>query len=396
MIRAGVGHSENSSSPKAAREACCMALESSGIEKADFGFVFTTIDHCSSYPAILKILKDTTGVACVAGASGYGILTHECEIEKSGGLAVLVVQSDVISPTSFLIPNLQESNLEVGKTIGRLMKGKAKGESLLTLFPDPLSLFSEDVFQGVEEEMGGVPIIGGNAGEDGKHRMTFQWNESGSSCDSISGMYLTGRFSSIITIAQSCKPLSNRIVVTKSRGNTILELNHRPALDILLELLSKLKIDKLEMAAALIFVGIPLEDGEGGDGPYLTRNIIGADPKRKSIAVSTELREGDEIFFLLRHGDLAKKDLEETLERIAPSVEEKKPRFGFYFNCCARGRSLYGSPDIDRLAIQQRLGPIPFAGFFTYGEIAPIGTRNFIHNFTGVLTLIGESTGGPE
>ncbi len=64
-----------------------------------------------------------------------------------------------------------------------------------------------------------------------------------------------------------------------------------------------------------------------------------------------------------------------------------RPLFGCYFNCAGRGRGLFGVPDHDVTLIRERLGDFPLAGFFGNGEFAPIGRRNFFHNYTGALVL---------
>jgi len=41
-------------------------------------------------------------------------------------------------------------------------------------------------------------------------------------------------------------------------------------------------------------------------------------------------------------------------------------------------------------AIREALGEFPLAGFFGNGELAPVGRRNFFHNYTGAWLLIPE------
>jgi len=37
----------------------------------------------------------------------------------------------------------------------------------------------------------------------------------------------------------------------------------------------------------------------------------------------------------------------------------------------------------------QKLAPgVPWIGFYSYGEIAPIGDHDFFHNFTSVITAL--------
>jgi small ligand-binding sensory domain FIST len=62
-----------------------------------------------------------------------------------------------------------------------------------------------------------------------------------------------------------------------------------------------------------------------------------------------------------------------------------------YVNCCGRGTSLYGRPNVDRDIIRGAFGDLPLIGFFSYAEIGPAGDHACLHNFAGVLTLIGEA-----
>ncbi len=68
----------------------------------------------------------------------------------------------------------------------------------------------------------------------------------------------------------------------------------------------------------------------------------------------------------------------------------RKPAFGFYFNCVGRGRGLYNLPDLGISYIKQYLGEIPIIGFFSGCEIAPIRQQSQLHQYSGVLVLIGE------
>jgi small ligand-binding sensory domain FIST len=40
--------------------------------------------------------------------------------------------------------------------------------------------------------------------------------------------------------------------------------------------------------------------------------------------------------------------------------------------------------------VQERLGPIPTAGFFAQGEIGSVGGRNFLHGYTASVVIFSE------
>ena len=96
------------------------------------------------------------------------------------------------------------------------------------------------------------------------------------------------------------------------------------------------------------------------------------------------------MIFTLRDGQRARDDLNQMLERQRQNLGGKKPAFGLYFNCCARGNSLYGMPGIDTAYIRQALGDFPLIGMFGGYELAPLGGANHLFAYTGVLALITE------
>ena len=141
-----------------------------------------------------------------------------------------------------------------------------------------------------------------------------------------------------------------------------------------------------------VFIGLPADPEQNAVGPgqYLVRNIIGLDHAKGIVGVGEEVREGQSIVFTLRDGQRAREDLNQMVERQRRNLGGRKPAFGFYFNCCARGGSLYGMSGIDTAYIRQDLGEFPLIGMFGGYELAPLAGANHLFAYTGVLALITE------
>jgi small ligand-binding sensory domain FIST len=142
----------------------------------------------------------------------------------------------------------------------------------------------------------------------------------------------------------------------------------------------------------VLFVGLPADRQENSVAPgkYLVRNIIGLDPEKGIVGVAEGVSEGEALIFTMRDGQRAREDLNQMLRRQAEKLQGRKPGFGMYFNCCARGGSLYGIPGIDSAYIRQALGDFPLIGMFGGYELAPLGRANHLFAYTGVLALIAE------
>jgi small ligand-binding sensory domain FIST len=125
-------------------------------------------------------------------------------------------------------------------------------------------------------------------------------------------------------------------------------------------------------------------------GKYIVRNITRFDPERGIVAVAAEIVAGQKLIFTLRDGAGARRDLKRVLEEQAQNWQASSPAFGLYFNCVGPGSGLYCIPDIDTSYVNQYLESVPIIGFFTGCEIAPIRHQAWVHQYSGVLVLIGE------
>lgn len=392
MLRAGVGHSANPITENAAQEAASRAMSQAGLDRADLAVVFFTVDHLEDYPKLLANIFHIVGTDRVVGCSGAGVLTGETEIEGSPGLAVLVLSADRIRMEPHLSQPLHERDREIAKEIAQRAAGRPGENSLLVLFPDPYHARPDRLCAGIEEELGFLPIVGAGCSENGSQGRTFQLCGEELVSNAVAGATLSGSFQAAIDTTQGCQPVSEPMVITKAKDNLIFEINHEPAFEAFARVIKGPLLENLRRALAFVFAGLPAdpEKNSVAPGDYLVRNIVGLDSQKGILAVADSVHEGESILFTLREGQRAREDLDEMLKRQVTNLEGKKPAFGFYFNCCARGGSLYGISGIDTTYIRRWLGDFPLIGFFGNFELGPLGRRNRLLAYTGVLALITE------
>ena len=391
MIRAGAGQSSNPSTERAAEQAAVEAMNQAGVSRADAVVVFFTVDHAPNNQMLLSTLTRVTRCDQIVGSSGAGILTGAGEIEGRPGVAVLVFASDKVQGRPFLFQLLREHDEEVGAKIAQAA-GADRG-SLLALFPDTYNGQPHQLLHGIEEKIGFVPVVGAGSTESGMAQATYQICGETCRSNAVAGLQLSGSFEAIVDITQGCQPITDPMVITKADGNLILEIDDRPALEVFAKLLKGPLAQDLRRALMFIFVGLPAGPDQDAivAGQYLVRNIIGLDPAKGILGIAEQVREGQSMIFTLRDGQRAREDLTQMLQRQSQKLDGKNPAFGLYFNCCARGSSLYGMPGIDTAYIRQALGDFPLLGMFGGYELAPLGTKNHLFAYTGVLTLITEA-----
>jgi small ligand-binding sensory domain FIST len=395
MIRIGVGQSTHLSPVKAARESAGAAMAQAGISRADLVVFFATASYHPNYPLLVETLRACTTASHLVGCSAHGVITTHGEWEGEPAVAVMVLASDKVTASPFFLHPLENQSERIGQTIGNLSAGSGKNpthSSLTIVLPDTYTFHPKTFFQGIHSADDRAVVIGGGASEDGSLMQTFQMYQDQIRTDAVTGFVLKGPFTSTIGLTQACHPIGTPMMVTRSRHNTIFELAGRPALECYSSLFTQVPPEDIRAVTGLVFMGFPA-DPTGTRlqrGDYLVRNVVGVDPQEGSITLPDVVEEGRVVSFMLREPNEALRDVNFMMSQIGKVLHDHPPRFGLYFNCCGRGRSLYGKSGVDLSVIKKHLGEIPLIGFFTYAEIAPIQGITQFHNYSGVLGLIGE------
>jgi len=390
MIRAGVGQSSDVPTARAAAAAIEQAFAQAGTNHADAALVFFSAEHGAPASELAKTICRLAGTDQIAGCSATGVLTANGEVEGERGLAVMVLSSDQLECRPLMFKPLREHDGSIGAELAAIAAPTEASGSLLALFPDTYNGQPQRLLESLHDERGFSPVVGAGASENGTAQATYQLSSAGVTSNAVAGMYFNGSFQTHIEITQGCQPITDPMVITKAERNLIYEINERPALEVFAGLLKGPLADDLRRALMVLFVGLPADRliNSVAPGKYLIRNIIGIDPDKGILGVAEAVTEGESIIFAMRDGQRARDDLNQMLQRQVNNLGGRKPAFGFYFNCCARGTSLYGIPGIDSAYIKQALGDFPLIGMFGGYELAPLGRANHLFAYTGVLALI--------
>jgi small ligand-binding sensory domain FIST len=114
---------------------------------------------------------------------------------------------------------------------------------------------------------------------------------------------------------------------------------------------------------------------------------VGFAEPRRALALPERLAPGDRIAFLLRDADAAREDLKAMLGGVAGV----RPAAGLYFDCCARGASLFGVEGLESGYLGHAFPGVPIAGMLGSCEIGPVGGTTELLTYTGVLAIFDAS-----
>lgn len=392
MIHAGVGLSHLSQTREAALEATGRALAGLGGDRPHFCVAFSTAHHAETVDDLLEAIAWSGETPYVVGCSGAGVIAGSTEIEAAPGLTVLAVSSDQLRGTPFLFEDEGDHGLSAGARIGKRLDGSKGTGDLVLVWPDPYNVRPDRLLQGIDSALEGVPVAGGAAAGRSAEEGTFQFSGAEWRSAAVAGIRLGGRFRHRVVVTQGCRPLGPPLRVSNSHENLVLELDGRPALDVLRERAPEHHFGPDGRPFDYLFVGLlpdPL-DPRYAPGEYRVRNILTSDDDTGVIGIAEAVEEGDYVVLVERERAAAREDLRRVLETVSAEHSAADYRFALYFDCMARGRSLYRESPVDARLIAEALPGVPLAGFFCAAEMAPLRGVNHLLTYTGVLVLVGE------
>ena len=200
----------------------------------------------------------------------------------------------------------------------------------------------------------------------------------------MTGVALSGNVQLDTIVAQGCRPIGEPMNITKCHDTLLEELNGKPPLRILEDLLETLNENDRKLLQTALFVGIemdPLKD-DPGQGDFLIRNLMGVDQKSGALSVGTLLRTGQLVQFHLRDKVMSAEDLNHLLTKHNEQAKAHPASGALMFSCMGRGQGLYGEADHDSRIFRNKMGDVPIGGFFCNGEIGPVGNATFLHGYT--------------
>lgn len=222
---------------------------------------------------------------------------------------------------------------------------------------------------------------------------------------------ISGNLRCDIAVSQGCRPIGPNMKVTKAKGNLILRLDDRPALEAFRTVVRNISDNDRRLLSGGLFLGCAIHQQKThlGRGDYLIRNVIGADEDSGGVAVADIVPENATVRLHFRDATSAKEDLELLLDL---QKLHGPPAGAFLVTCNGRGERFFGKQNQDSVTIQRAFlpaksgseraksgeaispqsEPIPLAGFFAAGEIGPISGQTFLHGYTACLACFRPRT----
>lgn len=336
--------------------------------RAKLGFVYVTDLLTNELDLVMQNLREHFHVENWVGTVGVGICCTGVEYYDEHAIVILLARD--LAHQLFEIPE------ELPDQMNFPLPVNPAQSSLAVIHGNPMHKNLMNSFTWLCEQLPSTYFVGGLSSSNTNPPQIFNQLIDAS----FSGVLLEDSSAQVVGHTQGCEPINQSHTITRAKDNMVIQLDGRPALDVLKEEVGEVLSRDLKQIAGYIFAGFPIEHSDTND--YLVRNIIGFDLDQASIFIGDYIQEGSQMMFCRRDGNSAIADMHRMLEEMKSRLE-KPAKAALYYSCLARGRNQFGNNSEELAIIQQHLGDIPLVGFFANGEIL----HNRLYGYTGVLTL---------
>ena len=322
------------------------------------GFLYFTEALASVAGAILRGLRESTGVERWVGSVGVGVIGGGIEYLDQPAASVLLADWAGDDYRVF------SGKSRPPRTDARTATG-ATAAQFAIVHADPATPDIPDLIEDMSTKVESGFVVGGlsSAGGGDTWQVADEVLQGG-----LSGLVVSSAVRVATRLTQGCSPLPGRHVVTEGERNVIVAIDGRPALDVFREVAGVRAEADLARAARTTLVGLPVRGADSGRD-YLVRDIVGIDPRAKVVAIGAEVERGMPLLFCRRDGASARADLERMLDDLVPALPGP-PLGALYFSCLGRGEHMFGERSVEAGIVSRRLGDVPLAGFFAAGETA--------------------------
>jgi hypothetical protein len=398
----GVGYTENPKSFDAGEEMAKQAMSGADIEKCDLAILYSTSkqDPVQLGNGVRSVIGPN---ARLIGGYSMGIITNDYLGYEGYQAGIAVMSADSIDGDMFITNSLPSNEINSGIVLGEKIKSKNyKGEpNILIMYdaikePNPTAMslnLATPLIKGIEKSIGNWPNAAGvGMMGDFQWNRTYQWFDDKILQDTAMALVLSGGVRMDTIIMHGCKPSSDYHKITKADGNVVLEIDDKPAVDMIANLLGENSGLGWQDFPLFVTLGVNKGDkyGEFKEEEYANRLCMAVDKERGGLVMfEPDLEEGSEVQLMRRSIDF--QYIGQRAQKLLDGLGNRKPLFALYIDCAGRASAYCGTESEEAEEVQKVIGSrMPLLGMFSGVEIAKVGNAMQALDWTGVLCVFSE------
>jgi hypothetical protein len=377
-----VGHSSRDEASRAGREA---AAEAGAADSPKLAVVFASCEY--ELDPLLAGIREVLGDVPLIGCSTAGEIATGGPGEAS--VVVAAMGGDGLEVSTGAGLEASTRLRRAGEEAAGCITGVSGPHRALLILSDGLSGDQQEIVRGAYMVVGaGVPLVGGCAGDDLEMRKTFQLHDDEVLSDAVVAAAIASDAPLGIGVRHGWRRVGEPMLVTKSEGNHVTEIDGRPALEVYFERFEVPEVARRNPAEFRAFASNhPLGLARRGEEHHV-RFINGADFPQGALVCVAEVPQGGLVWMMEGDADSVLEATDAACEDALASLDGHPPVGLLAFDCIAR-RGVLGEGMKDEIGrIAKKGGEAPVAGFYTYGEFARTRGISGFHNQTLVVLAV--------
>ena len=412
MLKISVGHSidpDSSSAIQEVIETCIHDLDGA-IPQAGILFAAPDYDH----GLLLDKLNETfPDLELVGGTSNSELSSLEGFQEDS--LLLTLFSSDNLEIRAGVGFGVQANpQTAVQQAIQTATHHLTQPLKLCLAFPDGLKANGSSVVDYLQMALPEkLPIVGGTTGEQFQYEATYQFYKNQVFKDAVGVLVFSGDLKlafgvssgwhtigskGVVTRAQGnmvnfidnialgpCHhTIGSKGVVTRAQGNIVYEIDHQPARAFYTKYFGNLMMETADSGLAVF---------ESNEESFYFRAIQQEyDAQATAMSFLGNVPEGATVQLIEGNREDIVEGAKQSIQQAFSCYDGTRPEALLCFSCAGRRVLLGREAKLEYDMISSQLpNPLPSAGFYSYGEIAPLRplSKSFYHNYTFVSLLLG-------
>jgi hypothetical protein len=402
----GVGHSDSGNSRMAGRQCIERALAAfPGEASWVLAFCGGKFDPTEFLDGIRSMTR-----APVIGGSAAGTITGAAR--GYGGLeaAVAVFPRSLGAPTLLIEDGLLSGEAASGRRLGKRLAQATEGGEVVLLFYDSVASAvphrlhpASALVEGIHDGLAGreIVLLGAGMLTDLNLSDGYIFDGGAARKHAATAVVLPRAIGADTSILHGCIPVSSFLTVTGIAGAELLELDGRPALDVLEERLGR---DRWSERPLELSLTVTLGQKQGDpfarydENAYVNRLILTVDRERRSVTLfEPDFHAGSQVQIMSRDNALMLASVRDGTASLVARTADRDTLLWLYFDCAGRASARSGAEIEEAGVLVAGLPAVsPLLGFYSGVEVAPVaGGPSRSLDWTGVLTSLYRRPAAP-
>ncbi len=348
--------------------------------------VLAFVDPQCDATVALEEIRTTLPDSCVLACSTAGqILANN--VDPAPVVIAVVTFAQTTLRSGFVVRDGRESR-ELGAILGRQLGGDEPVAGVLVL-GGGLHTNGSAMVAGLTSVLpAGTPVFGGLAADGPRFERTWVYCDGQRGEDCVAGVALLGESLELRHgTGAGWDGFGPVRTITRSTGNVLYELDGQPALVLYREYLGDRARDL--PASALLF---PLTVSSPDGSTSVVRTVLAVDEADQSMTFAGDVPQGWNARLMWTTSD----NLMEGAAHAAETAAQTDAGLTLAVSCVGRRLVLGDRTEEELDCLSDVMGDSPIIGFYSYGEITPVGGHCALHNQTMTVTTLFEREPDPS